>query len=149
MQVFRQIRSIIAASLAAKVMTKSLAIIRRFLAFLVVLLVLVTWSASTDAQQLTLGVREATLARTIDGHQALEIHLNERSKADYADFTARYVGRRIEFSVQGHPLMSARSVTTVLSGKVQVLVDQKSVADQLAASLAAGRATIDVRVLGE
>lgn len=128
---------------------KSLAIVRFLRAFLVALVVLVAWNVSAEAQQLSLRAKEASLTSTIDNHQALTIRLNEHSKADYAEFTARHVGRRIEFSVQGRPLMTARMMTSVLSGEVQVLVDQKVVADELAASLAAGKTNLDVRVLGE
>ncbi|WP_145659042.1 hypothetical protein [Bradyrhizobium stylosanthis] len=133
----------------ATVVMKGYSIIRLFHALLVGLLLLVAWGASAGAQQLSLRVKEATLTRTIDNHQALRVQLNEQSKADYAEFTARYVGRRIVFSVQGRPIMNARLMTSVLGGEVQVLVDQISVADELAASLATGKATMNVRVLGE
>ncbi|MBR0705994.1 hypothetical protein [Bradyrhizobium liaoningense] len=128
---------------------KRLAIVRFLVAFLVALVVLVTWHVSAEAQQLSLRVKEASLTSTIDNHQALNIRLDEHSKADYAEFTARYVGRRIEFSVQGRPLMTARMMTSVLSGEVQVLVDRKALAEELAVSLATGKTALDVRVLGE
>lgn len=131
------------------VMMNSLAIVRFLRALFVVLVVLVTWSASAGAQQLSLRVKEASLTKTIDNHQALKIHLSEQSKADYAEFTARYIGRRIAFSAQGRALMSARLMSSALSGEIQVLIDQESVADELAASLATGKLAIDVRVLDE
>src|SRR3569832_1052267 len=45
--------------------------------------------------------------------------------------------------------MIARMVTSLLSGEVQEIVDRKDVADELVVSLAAGKTTLDVRVLGE
>ncbi|MFB6464986.1 hypothetical protein [Bradyrhizobium tunisiense] len=130
-------------------MMNSLVIVRFLRALFVVLLVLVSSNDSAGAQQLSLRVKDASLTKTLDNHQALKIHLSEQSKADYAEFTARYIGRRIAFSAQGRALMSARLMSSVLSGEVQVLIDQKSVADELAGSLAAGKLAIEVRVLDE
>lgn len=123
--------------------------VRPFRAFLVALVLLIACNVSAAAQELSLTVIDASLAKTIDNHSALKISLNEQSKADYAEFTTRYIGRRIEFSFQGHPLMRARLMNSVGSGEIQIVVDQKSIADELAVSLATGRTTVDVRVLRE
>ncbi|MHC4044672.1 hypothetical protein [Bradyrhizobium sp. 23AC] len=124
-------------------------IVRLSWTFLIALVVPVTGNASAEAQQLSLRVKGASFTRTIDNHQALKIRLNENSKADFAEFSARYVGRRIEFSVQGRSLMIARMMTSFLSGEIQVLVDQKDAADELTVSLVTGKTTMEVRVLDE
>ncbi|GMO30869.1 hypothetical protein [Bradyrhizobium sp. TM233] len=127
----------------------SLAIVRFLCAFIAVLVALVAWTAPAEAQQLSLRVVEASLTRTIDNHQALKLRFDEQSKADLAEFSARYIGRRVEFSVPGRSLMIARMVTSLSSGEVQVFVDRKDVADELAASLATGKANLGVQLLDE
>lgn len=73
------------------------------------------------AETLQLSVRQATIERDPNlPLKILALELTDDSRATFADFTTRHVGKIVELSVGGDVLMAPRIVEPILGGKLNV-----------------------------